>query len=78
MGAATGNTVLAEEGASLPAVTNSVIDEVVAELGALHRATGINYAYAVGKLVLERFYGSDLELTHYQGPKVRLIRVATT
>lgn len=54
----------------LPAgVTDKVIDEVYEEIQNIHRESLLHVAVATGRIVVERFFGGDLEAWQERGPK---------
>ena len=69
MAAATESTVVAKRGADLPVVTDEVIKEVAYTIRDMHRAAGLQFACDVGRLILDRFYGGDVDLLRKTGPK---------
>lgn len=53
--------------AALAPADDAVIDQLVAELCGLHRAAALDFALRVGRLVLERLYGGDLDAWRARG-----------
>ncbi len=53
--------------AALAAPDDDAIDALVAELRGLHRAAALDFALRVGRLVLDRLYGGDLDAWRAHG-----------
>ena len=62
-------TATTRKGTDLVVVSDAVIDEVAHTIRDMHRAAGLQFACDVGQLVLDRFYGGDLDLLRKTGPK---------
>lgn len=60
--------------ASGVAVTDDVIDEVAAAIRDMQHERGLKLAYDIGKLVVDRFYGGDIEELHRRGAKDASLR----
>ncbi len=50
-------------------VADDVLDRVVADLNALHRAAGLELTLRIGHLIVEAFYGGQVESWRERGPR---------
>lgn len=54
---------------------DEVVDRVVRELNALCKKATFDFATSVGRLIVDRFYGGDLDAWRNRGPKVVSFRM---
>jgi hypothetical protein len=58
-----------------PSISEAEVERAVLELNGLCKATTFDFAIAVGRLVIERFYGGDLEAWRSRGAKTASFRM---